>query len=109
MTSMQILKKYRMDLQASRQWNTELTSQLKAYGFAQSPHDHCLFILSTSTFFLALLVYLGDTILTGNSNSEISKVKHFLGCKFTIKDMDYAKYFLGLEFARSQEGLHVNQ
>lgn len=37
--------------QASRQRNFELTSQLKEYGFIQSIHDHCLFILSTTNLF----------------------------------------------------------
>lgn len=53
--------------QASRQWNLELTTQLKEYGFKQYPHDYCLFVLSSKEFFLILLVYVGDIILTGSS------------------------------------------
>ncbi|KAK4404009.1 Retrovirus-related Pol polyprotein from transposon RE2 [Sesamum angolense] len=30
--------------QASRQWNQEFTDKIKAYGFIQSSHDHCLFV-----------------------------------------------------------------
>jgi len=37
--------------QAGRQWNKEFTSQLKAFGFSQSAHDHCLFVKSSGSHF----------------------------------------------------------
>lgn len=95
--------------QASRQWNIELTTQFKSYGFKQSTHDHCLFTLSTASCFLALLVYVDDILLTGNSEAKIQKVKQFLDYKFTIKDLEHAKYFLGLELVRSVNDLYVHQ
>lgn len=95
--------------QASRQWNCELTTQLTNYGFKQSMHDHCLFILNTASCFLVLLVYVDDILLTGDSETKIKKVKQFLDCKFTIKDLEHAKYFLGLEMVRFVNGLYVHK
>ncbi|KAL0431167.1 UNVERIFIED_CONTAM: Retrovirus-related Pol polyprotein from transposon RE1 [Sesamum radiatum] len=66
--------------QASRQWNQELTSKLLQFGFFQFSHDHCLFVKDTTA---DLLVF--------------------------IKDLGYAKYFLGLEIARSSTGTSVTQ
>ncbi|KAL0353420.1 UNVERIFIED_CONTAM: Retrovirus-related Pol polyprotein from transposon RE2 [Sesamum angustifolium] len=74
--------------QASRQWNIELTVKLQEFGFVQCPHDHCLFLKITSTCFVALLVYVDDILLS---------------------DLGHAKYFLGLELARSAHGLLVTQ
>ncbi|KAL0456529.1 UNVERIFIED_CONTAM: Retrovirus-related Pol polyprotein from transposon RE2 [Sesamum latifolium] len=74
------------------------------YGFVQSPHDHCLFVKATSHYFLALLVYVDDILLTGNSENELVAVKAHLDHLFTIKDLGHAKYFLGLELARSDHG-----
>lgn len=48
-------------------------------------------------------------LLTGNSEVEIKRVKQFLDHKFTIKDLERAKYFLRLELIRSEAGLYVNQ
>ncbi|KAL0399852.1 UNVERIFIED_CONTAM: Retrovirus-related Pol polyprotein from transposon RE1 [Sesamum radiatum] len=39
----------------------------------------------------------------------ISEVKHYLDRLFTIKDLGVAKYFLGLEIARSLQGLVITQ
>ena len=47
--------------------------------------------------------------MTGTSEGAIAQVKAFLHEQFTIKDMGQAKYFLGLELARSDKGLYVHQ
>ena len=95
--------------QASRQWNLEFCSKLTQFGFTQSAHDHCLFIKRSSTSFLALPVYVDDTLITGTNEVDILHVKRFLHSVFSIKDLGYAKYFLGLEIARSPKGMFLHQ
>ncbi|GJX80671.1 ribonuclease H-like domain-containing protein [Tanacetum coccineum] len=48
--------------------------------------------------FLALLVYVDDIIITGNSIFEIDKFKVFLNSKFMINDLGKLKLFLGIEY-----------
>ncbi|KAL2236391.1 UNVERIFIED_CONTAM: Retrovirus-related Pol polyprotein from transposon RE1 [Sesamum indicum] len=95
--------------QASRQWNQELTNKLLQFGFAQSLNDYCLFIKGSGTSLIFLLVYVDDLLITGPSESLIQEVKMFLDTAFSIKDLGYAKYFLGLEIARSPSGTSVTQ
>ncbi|KAL0453131.1 UNVERIFIED_CONTAM: Retrovirus-related Pol polyprotein from transposon RE1 [Sesamum latifolium] len=95
--------------QASRQWNLELTSKLLTHGFSQSSNDHCLFTKNTTHSLLALLVYVDDVLITCASEIEIPQVKAFLNDAFTIKDLGPAKYFLGLEIARSPSGTSITQ
>ncbi|KAL0409333.1 UNVERIFIED_CONTAM: Retrovirus-related Pol polyprotein from transposon RE1 [Sesamum radiatum] len=95
--------------QVSRQWNLELTSQLQRFGFVQAPSDHCLFLKRTYNTLTALLVYVDDIVLTGDSVQELDAVKVYLDGLLTIKDLGLAKYFLGLELARSSHGLLVTQ
>jgi len=50
---------------------------------------------------MALLLYVDDLILTGNSSVACSKFKEYLNSCFHIKDLGPLKYFLGIEVARS--------
>ncbi|KAL2251868.1 uncharacterized protein LOC110012820 [Sesamum indicum] len=89
--------------------NLELTNKLFNFGFTQSSHEHCLFIKNTDSEFTALLVYVDDILLTEFSEVALHSVKTYLDQLFTIKDLRPAKYFLGLELARSSHGIHVTQ
>ncbi|WVZ13411.1 hypothetical protein V8G54_010977 [Vigna mungo] len=95
--------------QASRQWNSKLTSALLSYGFLQSSADHSLFTYHSFDSFIALLVYVDDIVLAGDNMQAINDVKQFLHHKFSIKDLGSLKFFLGFEVARSQQGLVLNQ
>ncbi|CAM8901857.1 unnamed protein product [Rhodiola kirilowii] len=95
--------------QASRQWFARFSDSLVEFGFVQSLNDYSLFTLSLSGEFLVLLVYVDDVVITGTSSSLIDNVKQFIHDKFRIKDLGLLKYFLGLEVARSTEGIFLNQ
>ena len=95
--------------QASRQWNVELSSKLLVFGFQQSSFDPCLFLQHAGSSFLALLVYVDDVLLVGTHETHILRARRFLHSTFTIKDLGYAKYFLGIEIARNPHGTYLNQ
>ncbi|XP_052724064.1 uncharacterized mitochondrial protein AtMg00810-like [Vigna angularis] len=95
--------------QASRQWFEKLSSFLITANFVQSKSDHSLFIKRTPTSFTALLVYVDDIVLTGDSMMEINCIKELLHNRFRIKNLGELKYFLGLEVARSRKGIHLCQ
>ncbi|GJY09667.1 ribonuclease H-like domain-containing protein [Tanacetum coccineum] len=95
--------------QAPRQWNAKLTSTLIENGFSQSKSDYSLYTKSDKGVFLALLVYVDDIIITGNSISEIEKFKGYLKSKFMIKDLGKRKYFLGIEVVNTDKGICLYQ
>ncbi|GJW53973.1 putative RNA-directed DNA polymerase [Tanacetum coccineum] len=95
--------------QAPRQWNAKLTAALLENNFVQSKSDYSLFTKSFGDVFIALLVYVDDIIITGNSLAEIEKVKQFLKTKFMIKDLGKLKYFLGIEVLDTLKGICLNQ
>ncbi|XP_019433075.1 PREDICTED: uncharacterized protein LOC109339972 [Lupinus angustifolius] len=95
--------------QASRQWFSKLSSSLLDLGYNQSHHDHSIFTKHSNSNFTTLLIYVDDLILGENDISEINKVKHHLDSKFKIKDLGLLKYFLGLEVARSKQGITLCQ
>ena len=52
---------------------------------------------------------MDDVVITGDSLELIQQVKHQLDNKFTIKDLGFLKYFLGLEVAISSASTFISQ
>ncbi|GAA0150607.1 transmembrane signal receptor [Lithospermum erythrorhizon] len=94
--------------QASGCWFSKLTAALKRYGFVQSYADYSLFTMCKDVFQLHVLVYV-DLIIFENDSAAISKFKQYLSSFFHMKDLGVLKYFLGVEIARSHEGLFLSQ
>jgi hypothetical protein len=95
--------------QAPRQWFEKFSLSLRKFGFKQSFNAHSLFTLIKGTSFLAFLVYVDDMVIAGNDFLQIQKLKHYLSTCFSIKDLGTLKYFLGLELARSPQGISLCQ
>ena len=95
--------------QASRQWNQKLTSVLSSHGFVQSRADYSLFVKKYESDFTAILIYVDDLLITGNSLSDIQNIKTILNDTFTIKDLGDARFFLGMELTRFTHGIFLFQ
>ncbi|XP_071686851.1 uncharacterized protein [Rutidosis leptorrhynchoides] len=63
--------------QSPRQWNEKLNAALVESGFVQSKSDYSLYVKNSDDFFIALLVYVDDIVITGNSEVEIKKNQSF--------------------------------
>lgn len=95
--------------QASRQWFEKFSETLLQYGFQASLNDYSLFTFSTAKDFVALLVYVDYVIITGTSTILVNDIKKFIHSKFKIKDLGHLHYLLGVEVARLDKGLFINQ
>jgi len=95
--------------QARRQWFQKLTTFLFTHGFPQAASDHTLFIKSTSTSFIVILIYVDDIILAGTSLEVFDELKAALHKAFCNKNLGQLKFFLGLEVARTSKGISLSQ
>ncbi|CAM8929569.1 unnamed protein product [Rhodiola kirilowii] len=95
--------------QSSRQWYARFSDALLHFGFQSSMHDSSMFFLRCGKDLLLLLVYVDDVLITGTSVDLTSEVKAFIHDHFRIKDLGHFKFFLGLEIARSTEGIFLHQ
>ncbi|KAL3625454.1 hypothetical protein CASFOL_030908 [Castilleja foliolosa] len=59
--------------------------------------------------YIAALIYVDDVILAGNDGKKNQEIKAYLHRMFSIKDLGPLKYFLGIEVARSDKGIVLNQ
>ena len=95
--------------QASRNWYQKFTSALRDLRFKQSYADHSLFIYKRGNILVAALIYVDDVIIVGNNQEKIQETKDHLDKKFIIEDLGSLKYFLGIEAARTKDGLVLSQ
>ena len=56
-----------------------------------------------------LIVYIDDIILTGDDIDGLEKLKRALANEFEVKDLGFLRYFLGMEVARTTQGIVVCQ
>ncbi|TYK01779.1 Cysteine-rich RLK (RECEPTOR-like protein kinase) 8 [Cucumis melo var. makuwa] len=96
--------------QSPRAWFDRFTTFVKSQGYSQGHSDHTLFTKVSETGKIAvLIVYVDDIVLSGDDQAEISQLKQRMGNEFEIKNLGNLKYFLGMELARSKEGISVSQ
>lgn len=95
--------------QASRAWYNELKSYLISLGFKPTISDTSLFILKSDSFFIIVLVYVDDIIVTGPSPTHLSNFITRLATKFSLKDLGSLSYFLGVEVIPHTHGVLLSQ
>ncbi|GJR84409.1 putative RNA-directed DNA polymerase [Tanacetum coccineum] len=95
--------------QDSRNWYQKFTSVLLELRFKQSFADHSLFTYKRGKVFVGALIYIDDVIIVGNNQEKIQETKTHLDRRFSIKDLGSLKYFLGIEAARTKDGLVLSQ
>ena len=95
--------------QAPRCWFEKLTNSLLEYGFLQSYSDASLFTYTKDSKEIRVLIYVDDLVLASNDLELLVKFKTYLGECFKMKDLGKLKYFLGIEVARSKEGIFLSQ
>ncbi|XP_019259153.1 PREDICTED: uncharacterized protein LOC109237313 [Nicotiana attenuata] len=94
---------------AHRQWNLKLTEALALMGFEQSHYDYSLFTKKATGDVVIVLVYMVSLLVTGNNPSLINDTRCKLQQRFKINDLGELKFFLGIEFVRSNKSIFMCQ
>ena len=54
-------------------------------------------------------MYVNDILIASDNPKSVAELKILLDQQFKLKDLGDLKFFLGLEIARSQKGIHLCQ
>lgn len=95
--------------EASRKWFEKLSTTILGMGFVQSKVDYSHFTHSQGSSFTILFVYMDDILLTGNNPDCVKELKQLLDKKFGLKNLGSLRNFLGLEVARTNKWISLNQ
>ncbi|RDX63451.1 hypothetical protein CR513_58115, partial [Mucuna pruriens] len=91
--------------QSPRAWFGKFSQVVQNFEMTRSEADHFVFYCHSSFGkCVYLVVYVDDTIITGNDDIKISQLNHF-----QTKDFGHLKYFLGIEVTQSKEGIVMCQ
>ncbi|KAL5567125.1 hypothetical protein UlMin_030289 [Ulmus minor] len=82
---------------------------MKNFGYKQSNSDHTLFLKHQKGKIAALIIYVDDMVVTGDDQEEIESLQRYLASEFEMKQLGDLKYFLGIEVARSKNGIFLSQ
>ena len=95
--------------QSPRAWFGSLVMQFSNFGMHRCQFDPSVFSCTTEKGRTLLIVYIDDIIITGDDTQGIVELKTFLHGQFHTKDLGQLRYFLGIEVARSKEGISLSQ
>lgn len=92
--------------QSARCWNRKLSEVLLKLGFVACSADPCLYVAVRNSKKIFLVVYVDDLLVGCASEEEIAKVYEELRKEFEICCLGEAKYFLGLELQKEDDGFY---
>jgi hypothetical protein len=95
--------------QSPRAWFDRFSAVVLGYGFQRSTSDHSIFVRHSSNSTIVLIVYVNNIIISGSDSTSIADLKTYLSKHFHTKDLGTLHYFLGIEVARSSQGIFLSQ
>jgi hypothetical protein len=95
--------------QSGRNWNNLLNSHLQEDKFEQSDVDPCMYCRIDEKGKVILIFYVDDIIIAASDLDLLNSVKKSLSDRFQMKDLGELKWFLGIEFKKTQGTIVMSQ
>lgn len=90
--------------QSPRQWNIYIDTVLKQLGFRRLKSGFGIYVKGEGEDAVYIALYVDDLFLVGRKLSNIEVVKRGLHEEFKMKDLGEAKFLLGIEIRRQENG-----
>ena len=90
--------------QSPRQWNHLIDTVLKELGFTRLKSDFGIYVKGEGDDAVYIAMYVDDLFLVGRKLGRIREVKDGLSSQFKMKDLGEARFLLGIEIRRQDNG-----
>lgn len=90
--------------QSPREWNKCVHEVLQKLGFTRLKSDVGIYVKGEGADAIYLALYVDDMFIVGEKLEGIEEVKRGLGREFKMKDLGEAKFLLGIEIRRQENG-----
>ena len=90
--------------QAPRQWNIYIDTVLKGLGFRRLKSDVGVYMKGEGASAIYIALYVDDLFMVGENLDDIQRVKKGLSGEFKMKYLGEAKFVLGIEIRRGENG-----
>ena len=90
--------------QSPRQWNLCIDAVLQKLGFRRLKSDVGIYVKGEGDEAVYIALYVDDMFMVGKKLKNIEVVKEGLGREFKMKDLGLAKFLLGIEIRRQENG-----
>lgn len=94
--------------QSGRAWFETFSAKLKEMGYVQSKSDKCLFMKTTSTGKIYVVIYVDDGLFAGKNKKELLAEIEKLKASFKVTIQPLVR-FLGIEILQVEEGIFLHQ
>jgi Reverse transcriptase (RNA-dependent DNA polymerase) len=87
--------------QALRQWYKKFNSFMMSHGYQRTKADPCVYFKRfANEFFLILLFYVDEILITGHDAQMIDMLKNEMSKSFNMNDMGQSRQILGIQIIR---------
>ena len=82
---------------ASRQWYLKFDELITSLGFVENKVDHCIYLKTSGSKFIFLILYVDDTLLASNDVNLLHETKALLSKTLEMNDLGEVSFVLGIE------------
>ncbi|GAA5887223.1 hypothetical protein JCM3774_005659, partial [Rhodotorula dairenensis] len=90
--------------QAGRVWNHRIHATLEGLGYSRTKSDACIYVCREGGQYHYIALYVDDLLFVSPNLDEIQRVKDGLKREYGIKDLGKAKFILGIQVHRRENG-----